>query len=437
MRVAIAVTLSSALGLAVFEARAGVVEGFRLWAGPDATRVVLDLSSPTTHKVYSLSGPDRIVIDLEHTAVDLPDGLPAGSGSVAGVRTGAQSGGDLRVVLDLNAAVKPKSFLLEPNDTYGHRLVVDLLPLGTEPAIKRAMRPVSDSGRAVRIAIDAGHGGDDPGATGPSGVREKDVVLQVARRLADLVHRQAGMAPVLIRDGDYFVSLRGRREAARDAQADLFVSIHADAFRNGRARGATVYMLSEKGATDEAAQWVADRENASDLLGGVSLSDKDQLLAKVLLDLSQSAAISASSTAGTRVIEQLGRVTRMRKTAVQQAPFLVLKSPDMPSILIELAYISNPNEERALNDAGQQQQFAQAINAGLLEYYRANAPSGSYLAANPPPIARPPIRHTIERGETLSEIAERYRISVATLRRSNELRGDTIRIGQILTIPSS
>ena len=169
---------------------------------------------------------------------------------------------------------------------------------------------------------------------------------------------------------------------------------------------------------------------------GGKLSDKDQLLAKVLLDLSQSASISASSVAGSRVIEQLGRVTRMRKTEVQQAPFLVLKSPDIPSILIELAYISNPTEERSLNDSGRQTEYARAIHAGLLEYFRGNAPVGSYLASNPPPIPRAPIRHVIERGETLSEIAERYRVSVATLRESNQLRGDNIRIGQVLTIPS-
>lgn len=417
-------------------AAAGVVEGMRLWAGPQSTRVVLDLSAPAPHKVFALTNPDRIVIDLKDTAAKLSGEMPTSGGFVAGLRTGERPGGDLRVVLDLSAAVKPKSFLLEPNESYGHRLVVDLLPLAAGTTIKRAPRPANAQGRPVLIAIDAGHGGDDPGATGPSGIREKNVVLQVARRLADEVHRQAGMEPLLIRDGDYFVSLQDRRELARSAQADLFVSIHADAFRNGRASGATVYMLSEKGATDEAARWAAERENASDLVGGVSLSDKDQLLAKVLLDLSQSASISASSVAGTRVIEQLGRVTHMRKTDVQQAPFLVLKSPDIPSILIELAYISNPTEERSLNDSGRQTQYARAIHAGLLEYFRSNAPVGSYLASNPPPIPRTPIRHVIERGETLSEIAERYRVSVATLRESNQLRGDNIRIGQVLTIPS-
>jgi len=425
----------SALGCVC--AQAGDVEGLRLWASPESTRVVLDLASPAEHRVFTLDNPNRIVIDLEDSVARLPGDLPQGSGFVDGVRTGVHAGGDLRVVLDINAAVKPKSFLLEPNDSYGHRLVIDLLPLATQTQIKRVPRAAPEGGRAVRIAIDAGHGGDDPGASGPSGLREKDVVLEVARRLADDVHRQRGMEPLLIRDGDYFVSLRQRSERAREAQADLFVSIHADAFRNGAARGATVYVLSEKGASDEAARRLAERENASDLIGGISLSDKDQLLARVLLDLSQSAAITASSAAGSRVIEQLGRVTRMRKTQVQQAPFLVLKSPDIPSILIELAYISNPNEERALRDPGRQTEFARAIHAGVNDYLRSNAPPDSYLASNPPPIARPPMRHIIERGETLSEIAERYRVSLATLRQSNRIRGDVIRIGQVLTIPST
>jgi N-acetylmuramoyl-L-alanine amidase len=427
--------VASALGSVC--AQAGDVEGLRLWAGPDSTRVVLDLASPAEHRVFTLDNPNRIVIDLEDSVARLPGDLPQGSGFVDGVRTGVHAGGDLRVVLDINAAVKPKSFLLEPNDSYGHRLVIDLLPLATQTQIKRAPRAAPEGGRTVRIAIDAGHGGDDPGASGPSGLREKDVVLEVARRLADEVHRQSGMEPLLIRDGDYFVSLRQRSERAREAQSDLFVSIHADAFRNGAARGATVYVLSEKGASDEAARRLAERENASDLIGGISLSDKDQLLARVLLDLSQSAAITASSAAGSRVIEQLGRVTRMRKTQVQQAPFLVLKSPDIPSILIELAYISNPNEERALRDPGRQTEFARAIHAGVNDYLRSNAPPDSYLASNPPPIARPPTRHIIERGETLSEIAERYRVSLATLRQSNRIRGDVIRIGQVLTIPST
>lgn len=436
LRLGLRSALLVAMTLAGRVADAGVVEGLRLWAGPQSTRVVLDLSAPVPHKVFQLHDPDRIVIDLEKAYAALANGMPEGGGFVAGLRTGTRPGGDLRVVLDLSAAVKPKTFLLEPNESYGHRLVIDLLPDGAETAVKRVAREANGAGRPVIIAIDAGHGGDDPGAIGPSGIREKSVVLEVARRLADEIHDQPGMQPVLIRDGDYFVSLQDRRKIARSAQADLFVSIHADAVRGGRASGATVYMVSEKGATDEAARWAAERENASDLIGGVSLSDKDQLLRRVLLDLSQSATISASSTAGTRVIEQLGRVTRLRKADVQQAPFLVLKSPDIPSILIELAYISNPREERQLNDSGQQTLLARAINAGLLDYFRTNAPSGTYVADHPPPVVRPPIRHVIESGETLSEIAERYRVSLSSLRKSNRLRGDTIRIGQVLTIPS-
>jgi N-acetylmuramoyl-L-alanine amidase len=415
-------------------AEAANVRGLRLWSGPDSTRVVLDLSAPASHRVFTLSNPERIVIDLTDSVATL-DGMPRGRGFVAGVRTGKRPGGELRVVLDVNQSVKPKSFLLEPNDTYGHRLVVDLMPLKGEPTVKRAPRAGAEGGRSLVIAVDAGHGGEDPGASGPNGVREKNVVLQVARRLADEIRQQPGMEPLLTRDGDYFISLRERSEMARNAQADLFVSVHADAFRNAHARGATVYVLSEKGASDEAARRLAERENASDLIGGISLADKDQLLARVLLDLSQSAAISASSTAGTRVIEQLGRVTHLRKTAVQQAPFLVLKSPDIPSMLIELAYISNPNEEQALNDVAQQTMLARAIHAGVVDYFRSNAPPGSYIAHNPPPINQPPARHVIERGETLSGIAQRYRISVGSLRNTNQLSGDRIRIGQVLQIP--
>jgi N-acetylmuramoyl-L-alanine amidase len=418
-------------------AEAGVVQGLRLWASPESTRVVLDLSEPAAHRVFALSDPDRIVIDLKNAVASLPNGMPDAGGFVSSLRSGTRPGGDLRVVLDLKAAVKPKSFLLEPNETYGHRLVVDLLPLSSEPTIKRVLPAATDGGRPLLIAIDAGHGGDDPGAVGPSGVREKDVVLEVARRLAEEVRRQPGMEPLLIRDSDYFVSLANRSERARNARADLFVSIHADAFRNGSARGATVYVVSEKGASDEFAKRLAERENASDLIGGISLGDKDPVLRRVLLDLSQSAAISASSAAGHRIIDQLERVTRMRKTDVQQAPFLVLKSPDMPSILIELAYISNPREERALRDPDQQSQLARAIHAGVVDYFRNNAPPGTYIANNPPPISRPPLRHVIARGETLSEIADRYRVSLATLRQSNQLHSDVIRIGQVLTIPSS
>ncbi|MEE8094398.1 MAG: N-acetylmuramoyl-L-alanine amidase [Gammaproteobacteria bacterium] len=423
------------LGSVSFGVQGAEVEGLRVWSGPVSTRVVLDLSTATPHRVFSLESPHRFVIDLTNTSVSLPTAIPAPRGFVSGIRTGIRPGGELRVVLDLTQAVQSDSFLLEPNGTYGHRLVVDLTAVNAEPIVLRAPQATTDGGRDLVIAIDAGHGGDDPGASGPGGSREKNVVLAVARRLAEEVERQPGMHPLLVRDGDYFISHRDRMELTHRAEADLFVSIHADAFHDRRARGATVYILSQKGATDEAARRLAERENASDLIGGVSLSDKDDLLAGVLLDLSQSAAISASSIAGSYVIEQLGRVTQMRKSKVQQAPFLVLKSPDVPSILIETAYISNPTEEQALSDARFQADLARAIHYGVLDYFRANPPPGSYLSLHPPPVRQAPVRHVISRGETLSGIAERYQIRLATLKRYNQITSDVIRIGQILSIP--
>ena len=437
MRLGVLAGLLAVGGVGAQAADAAAVEGMRVWSGPDATRVVLDLSAPLEHRIFTLSGPDRVVIDLQHAELATELDLPERKGFLTAVRSGVRGESDLRVVLELSRSVQPKSFLLAPNDTYGDRLVIDLPAASGEAVVKRAPRPSPGHARPVLVAIDAGHGGEDPGASGPHGVREKDVVLAIARDLAELVRREPGMEPMLIRDGDYVVSLRERSERARHAAADLFVSIHADAYRNGSAKGATVYALSEKGASDEAAKRLAARENASDLIGGVSLADKDQLLARVLLDLSQSAAISASMNVGGHVIERLGPVAPLRKTDVQQAPFLVLKSPDIPSILIETGYISNPKEEGALNDPRHQHNLARAIHAGILDYFRANPPEDSYLALNPPKEPRVPLEHRIARGETLSEIAVRYHVSLAKLMEFNRLRNDVVRIGQVVVIPST
>jgi N-acetylmuramoyl-L-alanine amidase len=355
---------------------------------------------------------------------------------VNAVRTGRRPNGELRVVLELNKPAKPKTFPLAPNEPYGHRLVVDLVAGDTAvPVVRRASPAPSDHGRDVVIAIDAGHGGEDPGASGRGGAREKDVVLAIARKLRDEVNAQAGMRAVLIRDGDYFVSHRKRMEMAHHARADFFISIHADSYRDSNAKGATVYVLSEKGASDEASLLLAQRENASDLIGGVSLADKDQLLARVLLDLSQNAALSASTAAGQRLIRRMSAVTAMRKRDVQQAPFLVLKSPDVPSVLVETAYISNPREEASLRSSRYQASLATALRQGIVDYFTANPPQGSYFASRTAPATREPVRHVIARGETLSGIAERYRVSSASIRRSNSLRNDIVRIGQVLTIP--
>jgi len=416
-------------------AAAATVESVRAWSGPEGTRVVFELSGPVEHRVFALTGPDRVVIDLPSSTAASSLALDEAKGTVTAFRTGARPGGELRLVLELAAPAKPKTFLLMPNEQYGHRLVVDLPPAEAAPVVRRAPPTSSDAGRDVVVAIDAGHGGEDPGASGRGGAREKDVVRAIARRLKAEIDAQSGMHAVLIRDGDYFVSHRKRMQIAHEAQADFFISIHADSYRDRAATGATVYVLSEKGATDEAAQLLAQRENASDMVGGVSLADKDQMLARVLLDLSQSAALSASTAAGQRLIRRMSAVTPMRKTQVQQAPFLVLKSPDIPSVLVETAYISNAREEAALRSTKYQTSLAVALRQGIVDYFTANPPQGSYFAVHAATAATEPLRHVISRGETLSEIAERYRVSSASIRTSNSLRSDVLRVGQVLTIP--
>ncbi|HUO66753.1 MAG TPA: N-acetylmuramoyl-L-alanine amidase [Gammaproteobacteria bacterium] len=427
---------------------AATVNSVRVWSGPDSTRVVFELTAPVEHRVSTLADPARVVIDLPDTKAAGPLSLPEPKGVVAAVRAGSRSGGDLRVVLELTKAAKAKSFLLAPNDQYGNRLVVDLVQGGDDsPVVHRAAPETvsasapapavapsaSGHGRDVIVAIDAGHGGDDPGASGRNGTHEKDVVLAIARRVAEELDAQPGMHAVLVRSGDYFVPLRKRIAIAHAAQADFFMSIHADSYRDSSATGATVYVLNEKGATDEAALRLARRENESDLIGGVSLADTDQTLARVLLDLSQNAALSASTAAGQRLIKKMSAVTPMRRTQVQQAPFLVLKSPDIPSVLVETAYISNPREEASLRSPQYQTSLARALREGIVDYFTANPPQGSYFAHT----VEPPQRtvHHVARGETLSEIAERYRVSAASLRRSNSLKSDSVHVGQVLTIP--
>jgi N-acetylmuramoyl-L-alanine amidase len=415
-------------------ASAAEVEGVRVWSGPESTRVVLDLSAPAEHRVFSLANPHRIVIDLPRSSARRALALPEPKGFVSAVRTGARPNGELRVVLDLRRSVQPKSFLLPPNEQYGHRLVIDLEPGGSDAVVRRTAAP-APQGRDLVVVIDPGHGGEDPGASGRRGVREKDVVLSIAKRLAAELERQPGIRPVLTRTGDYFVDLNRRREIANNAQADLFVSIHADAYRDASARGATVYVLSDKGASDEVARRLAARENASDSIGGVSFDDSDPVLRHVLLDLSQEYALSASTTAGDRLIDRLGTVTAMRKRQVQRAQFLVLKQP-VPSVLVETAYISNPAEEAALHDSNYQAQLARALYAGILDYFQTHAPADTYLAQNPGQRVTVPIQHVIARGETLSKIAERYNVSLPSLKRSNRLQSDVILVGQVLTIPA-
>ncbi|MEJ2515970.1 MAG: N-acetylmuramoyl-L-alanine amidase [Gammaproteobacteria bacterium] len=427
-----AIGLLPLLLLAAFSARADVqVEDVRLWAGPQHTRVVLDLTRPLQHRLFTLENPGRVVVDLKPARIDLARvRLPDGSGLVRQVRSANRGNGEVRVVLDLAGAAKTRSFLVAPEGRYGHRLVIELESPGRpDPVVKMD----GDGARDLVIAVDAGHGGEDPGAIGKHGTREKDVVLAVARQLAAKIDAEPGMRAILVRDGDYFMRHRDRMEKARRNRADLFISVHADAFRNRRARGSSVYVLSQKGATDEAARWLAERENAADLVGGVSLDDKDGMLASVLLDLSQNASIGASLDVGDHVLSRLGSVGRLHKSSVQQAGFLVLKSPDIPSILVETAFISNPEEEQLLRSSRHQARLASAVLDGVRAYFHANPPPGTWVAHN---VDQRPREYVIARGDTLSAIASRYDVPVPALRRYNGLSGDRIRVGQVLRIPS-
>ncbi len=411
------------------------IQGVRLWAAPDNTRVVLDLDRSAEHDLMILESPNRVVIDIAGGAINKGRvKLPVAQGFVVNIRSGRQKDGSLRIVLDVSEKVRPKSFLLKPNEKYGYRLVIDLAAAERKNPV-RQLSSANLPGRDVVVAIDAGHGGEDPGALGRRGTREKDVVLQIARRLAKKVDERPGMRAFLIRDGDYFLPHAQRMKKARLNRADLFISIHADSFTNRRARGASVYVLSEKGASDEAARLLAERENASDLIGGVSLADKDDVLASVLLDLSQSYSISASMNMADSVLEQLATVGSVHKPKVLQANFLVLKSPDIPSILVETAFISNPQEEKKLRDRAHQDQLAGAILNGLAVYLRANPPAGTLLARGDLPNPQLETAHVIQRGDTLSGIASHYRVSLRKLREYNSLRGDRIMVGQVLQIP--
>lgn len=417
-------------------AKAGTtVENIRVWAEGDKTRVVLDLSAPATHSIITLRGPDRLVIDLDGGRLaDSLRAMPDGVGAVKNIRSGARADGTLRVVLDLNEDVRSRSFAAGPNPQYGDRLVIDLERSGNLQTVRRASEAYKP-GRDIVIAVDAGHGGHDPGAIGRGKTREKDVALAVSRELAARINAESGMKAVLVRNADYYVDHRKRMDIAHQAGADLFVSIHADAVTDRRASGATVYALSLKGASDEEARLLAERENKSVQIGTVSLDDKDKVLAAVLLDLSQNAALSASMDVGSKVIGELSHVVKVRRTSVQQAGLLVLKSPDMPSILVETAYISNPTEEQLLRDKRYQGKLATAILGGIRNYFYTNPPADTQIAMEMRRLPAGRVQHKIARGDTISELAERYNVTPGAIRSANKLSNDNIRVGQVLAIP--
>lgn len=465
MRIGALVTAVAVLwaALAAEVLAASDVRGVRLWRAPDNTRLVFDLSGPVQHSVFTLAAPDRIVIDVSGAKLSTNlEQLSLANTPITGVRSAQRSADDLRVVIDLSAPVTPKSFSLAPNQQYGHRLVVDLFDQGSAPPAQTPsvaatappvpvtptqpppkLTPVPNGKRDIVIAIDAGHGGEDPGALSPvKGQYEKNVTLAISKELQRQINAEKGFRAELVRTGDYFIPLRRRTEIARKKGADLFVSIHADAAPRSSAFGASVYALSERGATSETARWLADAENQSDLIGGagnVSLDDKDKMLAGVLLDLSMTASLSSSLNVGQKVLSNMGSITPLHKRRVEQAGFMVLKSPDIPSILVETGFISNPNEAKKLHTASHQQALARSITSGVRQFFHENPPPGTYVAwlRDEGKIAAGPREHVVARGESLALIAQRYQISLASLRSANKLNGDVIKVGQTLQIPAT
>lgn len=383
-----AVCLGLALIAGIGSAIAAEIRDIRIAATDNTARVVLDLSAPVKHNAFLLDDPRRVVLDVSR--VKLKAKIPPIEAPLTAARSGELPNGGLRLVFEVKGPVTIATSLLEAEGGNAPRLVLDITgpavakPVPVTPAVPVAIRPAhapSESGRDIIVAVDAGHGGVDPGASGRRGTREKDVVLDVAKLLVARINQEPGMKGVLTRDGDYFISLQERTLRARRAKADLFVSIHADAIANPDVSGSSVYVLSERGASSEAARWLAERENAADLKGGIKLDDKDPVLQGVLLDLSQTASISASMVAADNVLKALHRVGEVRKPAVQQAGFIVLKSPDIPSMLVETAFISNRDDERKLSQPAHRAKLANAIFAGIELYFQGNAPDGTRLAA--------------------------------------------------------
>lgn len=525
--------------LTAASASAADVKAARAWAGPEYTRVVFDLSGPASYKMSQGDVPGTVVLDIAGSSIMGDFAAPGGQGLYKSM-TLSKQGGSARLMATVDPKAKPKSFLLKPAGDYGYRLVLDLYPGGQSdpgdnpppaadndspsvasadadaeastrvptqtrgsrgsrgksvPSGKPPMLPTGE--RKVVVAIDAGHGGEDPGAKGATGLREKDVTLQVARELADQINRQPGMQAVLTRNGDYFIPLKRRYEIAREHNADMFVSIHADAFKNGDAKGSSVWVLSPRGKTSEASRWLADRENRADLVGGVSLDDKDDSLAAVLLDLQQGYAMQASESIAGNVLKALGRLGPTHRGYVERANFVVLRSPDVPSILVETAFITNPAEETRLRDDGHRRELAVAVLGGVRNYFESMPPPGTWFAAQaarrngtslasaaastpaasavaddtaavaadtvkaatrvPPPKktlakadtpapstkassgrADDNVRdlHRVNRGETLTGIANQYGVSVGALKMANKMNDDNVRIGSVMVIPS-
>jgi len=446
--------------LLVSKVFASDVNGIRFWQDPEKTRIVFDLSESAQYKIFTLSKPSRLVVDLNNSIlkttlseIELPQSL------VSEIRN-SQSKNNLRIVIDLKKSVTTKDFTLKPFQKYGYRLVIDLKPTTSshkqskKRIIKTAKNAIKERNRNIVIAIDAGHGGEDPGAPGG----EKGVTLAVAKQLYKMINKEKGMKAVLTRKGDYFVGLRKRTEIARKNKADLFISLHADGFPDKRVRGASVWVLSPKGANSEMGRWLEQKEQASDLAGGVDISHQDPLVAQVLLDLSMNYSVGESFKAGELVRKQLSKsMSKMHGKNIKKAAFVVLKMPDIPAMMVEMGFISNKTENRQLKSTKHQKRIAGSVFAGVKRYFRANPPEGSLYASlikegfkqssttNKKVVRTKSITkkinkkksHKVRSGDTLSQIALVYGVSTSRLKKYNHLKNDRLRIGQMIKIPSA
>ena len=434
--------------------RLAVVQGIRVHDAPDATRLVIDTNRPLEYRLGGRGSDLHISFNnlAPGSDYDLDNVNLAGS-RISRLRFERRRGARARLALPTRLPLRAEAFRLQPVASYGHRLVVDLfVDLAAKEGARGQPKTAPNQQRAVVVALDAGHGGEDPGTLGAGGVREAHVVMTLARLVAARLQPIPGLNVVLVRNGDYYVRRHKRKALAREARADLFVSLHADAFRQSSVQGASVYALSSGGASSSAAAWLAARDSRSDLIGGVAsdvrLKDTDTALAQVLLDLSMQAQRNSSLNLADALLRELDGSVHLHKHTVELASFEVLKSPDIPSVLVEIGFLSNPEEARRLSDVQHQRQLADALAAGILRYIERYPAPGSLLAAKPAKLkaARAGLsrtqsggararRHVIQPGDSLSEVAELYGVSTAALRQANALQGDRIKTGQVLTIP--
>lgn len=408
------------------------IEGIRVWPAPDKTRVVFDLSAKPQFKYFSLSNPQRLVIDFadSSSSVQLAS-LLKDDKRIKKIRSsGTKSNGSTRIVLELADKYQLSLFPLAPAGTYGDRLVIDLYDNSIKEQTVKSEPTVSK--RDIVVAVVAGHGGEDPGSIGSRGTYEKHVTLKIAKRLEKLINKRAGLKAVMIRTGDYYVNHNRKIELARKNKADLLISIHADAFTSSQPNGASVLVQSTRRANSEFTRWIANRQKESELLGGAGETikkTKDKNLAFTLADMKKEHTMGSSYTFAEHVIKRLKKVTKMHKSKPEGLSLAVLKSSDIPSVLIETGFISNPQEERNLNNPKHQQKLAQAIYTAIDTYFSKNPPDGSLYATTRLH------QHKIRSGESLSIIAQRYKVSVSRLKNKNNLKSNVIKVGQILTIP--